>query len=155
MKLGMRTAIPLACLAMIGLALAPRIGGPGSRVTEACLDCHGPFEKITEATAKWKAPSGEETSPHRYVPHDSKQASDIPECSSCHTAHAISPPPAAVSIDLKTLSVDWCYTTCHHEKNFTPCKECHKTAARSATLLTPRSLHWEPPSHEHVVQPSS
>ena len=119
----------MACLAMIGLAPVPRIGGAAARPAEACLDCHGPFEKITEATADWKAPSGERTSPHRYVPHDAKQASDIPECRNCHAAHTISPPPAAGSIDLKKLSVDWCYTTCHHEKNFTPCKECHKTAA--------------------------
>jgi len=129
MKPRMRRVIPWACLAMIGLAPVPRIGGAAARPAEACLDCHGPFEKITEATADWKAPSGERTSPHRYVPHDAKQASDIPECRNCHAAHTVSPPPAAGSIDLKKLSVDWCYTTCHHEKNFTPCKECHKTAA--------------------------
>ena len=124
----MKTAFALACITMLGLTLAPRIGGTASGLAEVCLDCHGPFERITEATANWKAPSGEKTSPHRYVPHDSKQASDIPECNSCHATHTISPPPAAGSIDLKKVSVDWCYTTCHHEKNFTPCKECHKTA---------------------------
>src|SRR5512139_512888 len=129
MKPSMSRVMPLACLAMIALAPAPGIGGAATGLKEACLDCHGPFAKIVEATANWKAPSGEKTSPHRYVPHDSKQASEIPDCRSCHDAHAISPPPAAGSIDLKKVTVDWCYTTCHHEKNFTPCKECHKTAA--------------------------
>jgi len=125
----MRRAIPLACTAMIGVTLSWGIGGTASTPAEACLDCHGPFEKITEATANWVAPSGEKTSPHRYVPHDSKQASDIPECTNCHAAHTIAPPPTAGSIDLKKVKVDWCYTTCHHEKNFKPCKECHKTEA--------------------------
>jgi hypothetical protein len=130
MKLRMKRVISLACIAMIGSALVPGTGRTAARRANPCLDCHGPFEKITEATANWEAPSREKTSPHRYVPHDSKQASDIPECTNCHAAHTISPPPAPGSIDLKKVSVDWCYTTCHHEKNFTPCKECHKTAAK-------------------------
>jgi hypothetical protein len=102
-------------------AAAPRASAP------ACLDCHGPFDKLTEKTATWKAPTGEKTSPHRYVPHDSKKAEDIPDCKGCHAAHPLDPPPASGSIKRDTLTVEWCYTTCHHEKTFEPCKKCHKT----------------------------
>ena len=33
-----------------------------------CLGCHGPFGKLIEAGSKYVAPSGEKTSPHRFVP---------------------------------------------------------------------------------------
>ena len=89
-----------------------------------CLDCHGPFDKLIEVSAHYVAPSGEKTSPHRYVPHDSKLEKDIPDCSRCHTAHSLSSLPAKGSIDLSKVSVEWCFT-CHHEKNFKSCKECH------------------------------
>ena len=90
-----------------------------------CLACHGPFEKLIEASAKWVAPNGDKTSPHRYVPHDSKKDADIPDCTQCHTSHPIDPLPAKGSIDLSKVSVQWCYDACHHEKDFTPCKKCH------------------------------
>lgn len=96
-----------------------------SAANDECLTCHGPFDKIIEATAKYVAPSGEKTSPHRYVPHDSKKEEDIPECTHCHTAHPLDPPPAHGSIDLSKVGVQWCYDACHHEKNFTSCKQCH------------------------------
>jgi hypothetical protein len=69
------------------------------------------------------APSGETTSPHRYVPHDSKAASAIPECTNCHEAHPI--PPPSGSIDLSKVTVNWCYGACHRQNNFTPCAQCH------------------------------
>ena len=43
---------------------------------QKCLACHGSFDKLAEKTANFKAPSGETTSPHRYVPHTDK--TDIP-----------------------------------------------------------------------------
>jgi hypothetical protein len=100
----------------------------GTNATPAangCLDCHGPFEKLIAASTKYVAPSGEKTSPHRYVPHDSKLEKDIPECSHCHTAHPLSPLPSKGAIDLSKLSVQWCYDTCHHQKDLKSCKECH------------------------------
>ena len=97
--------------------VAKRAGGD-------CLHCHGPFNKLIEVTANYVAPSGEKTSPHRYVPHDSKLEKDIPECSHCHTAHSLSSLPANGSMDLSKVSVEWCFT-CHHEKNFQSCKDCH------------------------------
>jgi hypothetical protein len=90
-----------------------------------CLTCHGPFEKLAEATAKYVAPSGEKGTPHRYVPHNSKAADEIPECTKCHTAHPVDPPPAKGSIDVSKVTVKYCYDQCHHEKNLTSCKECH------------------------------
>jgi hypothetical protein len=102
----------------------PASGPVAGRAEKNCLDCHGPFDKLIEVTAKYVAPTGEKTSPHRYVPHDSKLEKDIPDCTHCHTAHPLSPLPAKASIDLSKVSVEWCYT-CHHEKNFESCKNCH------------------------------
>jgi hypothetical protein len=34
--------------------------------------------------------------------------------------------PTKGSIDVSKVGVDWCYTTCHHQNNFKPCKECHQ-----------------------------
>ncbi len=98
---------------------------PAKGSAEECLDCHGSFDKLIEATAKYVAPSGEKTSPHRYVPHDSKRKEDIPKCSQCHTAHPLDPLPTPGSIDLSKVSVAWCYEACHHDKNFVSCKQCH------------------------------
>ena len=96
-----------------------------AKAENECLGCHGPFGEIIKATANYVAPSGEKTSPHRYVPHDSKKEEDIPECSHCHTAHPLDPLPAQGSIDLSKVGVQWCYDTCHHQKNFAPCQKCH------------------------------
>jgi len=90
-----------------------------------CLSCHGPFDKLIAASSKYVAPSGEKTSPHRYVPHDSKKEADIPKCDNCHTAHSLDPLPSAKSIDLSKVGVKWCYDACHHEKDLTSCKKCH------------------------------
>jgi hypothetical protein len=120
-------------VAALAFALSPRFVSTASRsATQAssCLDCHGPFDKLSASTAGWKAPSGEKTSPHRYVPHDSKQPDDVPDCKNCHAAHPQTPPPASGSIDLSKVTVEWCYKTCHHEKTFEPCKKCHKTDDR-------------------------
>jgi predicted CXXCH cytochrome family protein len=97
----------------------------GRKAEDDCLQCHGPFDKLTEASANYIAPSGEKTSPHRYVPHDSKKEQDIPECSRCHTAHPLSPLPAKGSIDLSKVGVQYCYDTCHHDKSLESCKNCH------------------------------
>ena len=108
---------------------AQAVNKPATRPVAAqaengCLGCHGPFDKLIQVSANYVAPSGEKTSPHRYVPHDSKQEKDIPDCSHCHTQHPLSPLPDKASIDLSKVNVEWCYT-CHHEKNFTSCKDCH------------------------------
>ena len=106
-------------------AAAPAAAAEAKGSKDTCLSCHGPFEKIIENSANYTAPSGEKISPHRFVPHDSKKDEDVPECTNCHTAHALDPLPAAGSVDLSKVKVQWCYTACHHEKNFTSCKECH------------------------------
>jgi len=90
-----------------------------------CLGCHGPFDKLTKVNDKYTAPSGEKISPHRFVPHDSTKDEDAPECTNCHTAHPLDPLPTHGSIDLSKVDVKWCYEACHHEKNFTSCKQCH------------------------------
>ncbi len=109
---------------------ASAVKGPASvpvakQSNGGCLDCHGPFDTLILTSTNYVAPSGEKTSPHRYVPHDSKLAKDVPDCSHCHTAHSLDSLPAKGSVDLSKVSVQWCYATCHHEKNFKSCKDCH------------------------------
>jgi hypothetical protein len=91
---------------------------------EACLDCHGPFDKLAASTASYAAPSGEKSTPHRYVPHDAKEAKAIPECSNCHQPHSV-PPSESDRAAFRRREIDWCYTSCHHDNTLKPCKECH------------------------------
>jgi hypothetical protein len=90
---------------------------------EACLNCHGPFDKLV-ANVNYQAPSGEKITPHRYVPHSAKEAKAIPECSNCHEPHPVPPPASAAG--LPKPDVQWCYTACHHKNTFQLCKDCHK-----------------------------
>lgn len=89
---------------------------------DVCLGCHGPFEKRVGSPANYVAPSGETTSPHRYVPHDSKAAIAIPECTNCHEPHPV--PPTSPMVVPKA-DVQWCYGACHHTNTLEPCKKCH------------------------------
>ena len=97
-----------------------------------CLGCHE-YDRVIAATAGHMMPGGDKLSPHRYVdaksikdpagkPHGVTGVENIPECTNCHTAH---PVPYTGKLDRSTLKVTWCYTTCHHQENFTPCSECH------------------------------
>jgi len=90
---------------------------------DVCLDCHGSFDKLARSTASYVAPGGEKGTPHRHVPHEKKDPSAIPGCSNCHQAHPV--PPTSPMV-VPAANVDWCYGACHHENNFTPCKNCHK-----------------------------
>ena len=139
----MRTLILIICLSACALILSAKDPAsvrrlapakrspalalrPAARAAEnECLSCHGPFDKIIEASAKYVAPSGETGSPHRYVPHDSKKVEEVPECKNCHKAHSLDPLPSKGSIDVSKVGIQWCYEVCHHERNLKSCKECH------------------------------
>lgn len=87
---------------------------------DACLTCHGPFDKLISATANYMMSSGDvkiKSTPHRYVPHDSK---DIPECSKCHKPHVV---PLISKEGLPEPTADYCYT-CHHA-GVLECHTCH------------------------------
>ncbi len=102
---------------------APETKAPAApKVTkEVCLECHGPFEKLTTAPVTFTAENGEKTNPHRYVPHDRKDMKSIPECTRCHKLHQI---PPESKPDVPKASGEWCYS-CHHMREFTPCSACH------------------------------
>ncbi len=85
-----------------------------------CLACHGSFDKIATSTADYEAPSGEKTTPHRYIPHAEKK--DIPECTECHTPH---PVPLQDKAAVVKPNIDYCYTSCHHAHNLQACSSCH------------------------------
>ena len=124
--------VMLATAGMVSTNLSlPRNGAaaesaaPAAAVSkEACLNCHGPFDKLV-ANVNYQAPSGEKITPHRYVPHSAKEAKAIPECSNCHEPHPV-PPVASSVAALPKPDVQWCYTTCHHKNTFQLCKDCHK-----------------------------
>jgi len=92
---------------------------PSAAASENCLSCHGPFDELVLQTGDYVMPSGEKTTPHRYVPHDSKK---VPSCSSCHERHDL---PFKKNDKAVNANVDFCYANCHHTSNFKPCKECH------------------------------
>jgi cytochrome b subunit of formate dehydrogenase len=91
---------------------------------DACLACHGPFDKLTALAPKYATDAGEKVNPHRYVPHDEKDAKAIQECSNCHKPHPLPPSATDIAAQSKT-DVNWCYSACHHQNNFTTCKACH------------------------------
>lgn len=90
--------------------------------TPDCLACHGPFDKLTAAPADYEAPSGEKTSPHKYIPHADKDKNAIPKCIECHRPHPV--PLEDKSVVVKA-TVDYCYTNCHHAQNLQACSTCH------------------------------
>ena len=89
--------------------------------TEACLACHGPYDKLAAETANYSGwLGGEKTTPHCYVPHKLHDPEDIPDCVRCHRPHPI---PVSSAQGLPKPTVDWCYT-CHH-KGVLQCGSCH------------------------------
>ena len=112
------------------LALALLLSGPSPAATtakasvsskDACLKCHGPYDKLISATSDYLMQDGDKQikrSPHGYLPHDSK---DIPECSECHQPH---PVPLTSKEGLPKADVKWCYM-CHHTGDL-QCGTCHR-----------------------------
>jgi predicted CXXCH cytochrome family protein len=67
-------------------------------------------------------PTGQKMSPHRYEPHKSTAAKDIPECTNCHKPHP-TPPTAADIAAMAKPDVGYCYG-CHHA-GVLECGTCH------------------------------
>lgn len=134
MKKPFRPFLICVWLAALTLALMGRIApshvlaqtsNAVSSSKEACLGCHGPYEKLASLPPTYLAPSGEKINPHMYVPHETKQAKAIPECTDCHDPHSL-PPDSSQTPAVAPPQVLWCYTSCHHTNSFKACKDCHK-----------------------------
>jgi len=130
----MRTVLALALALGVSVWISAQTPVPGAAATSktTCLGCHE-YDRVIAATAGHMMPGGDKLSPHRYVdaksikdpaatPHRVMGVENIPECTNCHTEH---PVPYSGTLDRSTLKVTWCYTTCHHQENFTRCSECH------------------------------
>ena len=89
---------------------------------DACLACHGPFDKLVSASANYVWQNGDKQSPHRYVPHASTDIKDIPECSNCHKPHPV-PPTASDIAAMAKPDPSWCFG-CHHTGTL-QCGTCH------------------------------
>ena len=124
----MQKRFPLVVIALSVLVILAGLGmaaqdakAPAAKMDKTmCLGCHGPFDKLVKAEAKFKTPAEETVNPHKYVPHDSE---DAPECTECHTPHTI--PLEDKSKVEKPKDVQFCYDSCHHMKNLQSCKTCH------------------------------
>ena len=104
-----------------GEATQQPVPGEKGNSTTACLECHGPFDKLASAPSRFITQSGEKITPHRYIPHDLKE---IPDCVSCHKPHSANPTKTELD-SLPNPDVTTCFG-CHHAENFKPCKSCHK-----------------------------
>jgi hypothetical protein len=119
-------AMPVGAATAAPSATAQKAASPAAATSkDDCLNCHGPFDKLSATSAGYVAPSGEKISPHRFVPHNSKEVKAIPGCSNCHEPHPL-PPKTPALAGLPKPDVQWCYTACHHKNNFVLCKDCHK-----------------------------
>ncbi len=95
--------------------------------SDFCLACHGPYDKVVKASANYIIPdrSGSTVNPHTTIdmsaskPHASGKG--VPECTNCHKPH---PQPLVSTKDVAIANGDFCFS-CHHQRNFTPCSECH------------------------------
>ncbi|QQO09998.1 cytochrome c3 family protein [Breznakiella homolactica] len=93
-------------------------------ITNACLQCHGPFEELMERTKDYVNEWDVTVNPHTYVditkgnPHDTTM---IATCTECHEQHPI--PPTA-NMNIKQANLQYCYT-CHHDEEFISCNTCH------------------------------
>jgi hypothetical protein len=119
--LGLASLIGLFSLPLRAVTQEPARKQENQTAAQKCLACHGSFDKLAEKTANYKAPSGETTTPHRYVPHADKK--DIPECIECHMPHPV--PLEDISKVYKPERLPYCYGGCHHASNLQPCKSCH------------------------------
>ena len=90
----------------------------GPKDTAYCLKCHGPFEKLIDATKDYVSQFDEHINPHQFVPHDSKS---VPDCASCHEAHPI---PIKAGSAPASPELTYCYS-CHHTQTFETCAQCH------------------------------
>jgi predicted CXXCH cytochrome family protein len=91
----------------------------GPKDAAYCLKCHGPYEKLQGKTKDYVTEFDEHANPHQFVPHDTKL---IPDCTSCHDAHAI---PFQPGEELRKPDVQYCYS-CHHAQTLVNCNQCHK-----------------------------
>jgi hypothetical protein len=141
MRSGVRILFIGLCLSAAAFAVLTKTGplpvlaqtepeGGAAVSKEVCLKCHGPYAKLAGAPAAYAAPSGEKINPHVYVPHATREATAVPECTNCHQPHAI-PPDAAQIKAQPAPDAQWCYTACHHSNDFQPCKSCHKQAGHA------------------------
>ncbi len=95
--------------------------------SDSCLRCHGPYEKVVQASANYAIQdgSGSKVNPHTVIDISSSKRHNtgkgVPECSNCHKPH---PLPLASSKDVPEANVEFCYS-CHHQRNFIPCSQCH------------------------------
>jgi hypothetical protein len=90
-----------------------------------CLACHQ-WPAVMQASANYKTEDGIAVNPHTFIdtsdPKPHSTGKGIPDCTNCHKPHPLPPPPAA---QIPKGDVEYCFSACHHQRNFTPCSQCH------------------------------
>jgi hypothetical protein len=93
--------------------------------TEGCLGCHAPYEKVLQATANYTLQNGTKVNPHTSMDRNASKPhaweKKVFECMNCHKMH---PLPIGSPKDVSKANVEYCFS-CHHERNFTSCTQCH------------------------------
>lgn len=93
----------------------------------ACLQCHGPYDKIVAGSTTFMTDSGENVNPHTTLDESQlkvhKSGKGIIQCAECHAPH---PQPLESIQDVPPPKIDYCYYACHHKGKFTPCSKCHE-----------------------------
>lgn len=102
---------------------------PPPAKTEECLSCH-PYDEVMAKSANYIDPSLGPVNPHRLIdenaekfPHKSENGTPM-DCADCHTSHTISSSGTVDNVELPK-SIDSCYASCHHNRNFDACSGCH------------------------------
>ena len=114
-------AAVLLSFAFAGFSAAAQAQGAPEMKKGDCLGCHGPVEALVKKNVQVKVEGGS-VNPHKFVPHAEQNLEKFPECTVCHTPHAMPPPKGFKD---KAANVEMCYS-CHHNYTFEPCKKCHK-----------------------------
>ena len=116
-----RKLLTLGLVASFGAFMSASIAAEAPKLTKKdCVMCHGSVENLIKKNVQAKVDGGT-VNPHKYIPHNEKTDDKFPECTVCHTPHAIPPQKGAKA----SATLDTCYE-CHHNFTFEPCKNCHK-----------------------------
>ena len=116
-----RKLLTLGLVVSLGAFMSASIAAQTPRLTKKdCVMCHGSVQDLIKKNVQAKVDGGT-VNPHTYIPHNEKTEDKFPECTVCHTPHAIPPKKG----DRASANLDTSYE-CHHNFTFEPCKNCHK-----------------------------
>ena len=122
-----------------GQSTSPAPATRGASVGPVCLECHD-YSQVAKATANYITPDKVKVNPHVTLDRTDREkgmasphmsGNGVPNCENCHERHSQPPKPS----EIRKADVDYCFGTCHHVGNFTPCSQCHKAVSKNAKAV--------------------